>query len=175
MNSPLHIQDYIQSHEKFRKDLNALHFLLENLELKTVIQDGEPVYLKENSVILGFRVFENYYMIWFQNEMINPNSLDLKTISKLNGVLPLHFDLENKLNKDLVKNQVLAAIHRIELEQRLKIDFKDSEFINFTEFLKNSSLENQMFYPEFLIHVIKTTFENQSKSEVNPDIKNKNV
>lgn len=61
------VEEYIQKHLKWEKELRELHEMMLTTELEPSIKWGSPVYMINGKNVVGLSGFKNHYGLWFFN------------------------------------------------------------------------------------------------------------
>lgn len=105
------VQDYIEHHSKWTDKLNTLHQLFLNEGFKDSIKWSRPVYIYNNTNVLGLGAFKNHMDIWFfQGNLIDDDDHILeKAQDQTQGMRHIKFTEKDTLNSDQIKHYINMA------------------------------------------------------------------
>lgn len=172
MKTPNSISEYIQQHPNFVEELTQLHDFLLKSGLTGEIIDGEPVYNKDETQILGFRAFEGYFNLWFKNNLDDEDFLKMNE-EETKGLRQIPIKKGVELDKEFILSHMAAAIERLEVENKVEQNKISAD-------LKNNSGETKDFnqltkgkrvaYGDFIVKA-KQDHLQTSKKKFIPEIK----
>ncbi|WP_417196251.1 YdeI/OmpD-associated family protein [Bizionia sp.] len=106
------VEDYIESHEKYKEALNLLRKIILKTDLKETLKWHAPVYTWQGKNVLGLGAFKNHFGIWFFNGVFLKDEHHLleQAQEKTKGLRQMRFESVHDINKDAVLSYVKEAI-----------------------------------------------------------------
>jgi len=105
------VEDYIESHEKYKEALNLLRKIILKTDLKETLKWHAPVYTWQGKNVLGLGAFKNHFGIWFFNGVFLKDEHHLlEQAEKTKGLRQMRFESVHDINKDAVLSYVKEAI-----------------------------------------------------------------
>jgi len=149
MSKAINVEDYIEQHPKWGRELGELRNLFLSYELEEDIKWGRPVYMKDGENLFGLGAFKNHYAIWiFQGGLLKKNTDLLANAQegKTQAMRQIKFDEPSGLDlKELAKYvDETISLHK----QGKKITPQKKEVILATD-LKVKFKEDQKFEKAF--------------------------
>lgn len=123
------VEEFIESQQKWKIEINQLRRLLLETELEETIKWGMPVYTINDKNVIGLASFKSYVGLWFYHgsflsdkEQVLINAKDEKT----KGLRQLRFSSTSEIDYDLIKSYVAEAIQNQKDGKEIKPEKKDS-------------------------------------------------
>ncbi|WP_417199495.1 YdeI/OmpD-associated family protein [Bizionia sp.] len=106
------VEDYIESHEKYKEALNLLRKIILKTDLEETLKWHAPVYTWQGKNVLGLGAFKNHFGIWFFNGVFLKDDHHLleQAQEKTRGLRQMRFESVHDINKDAVLSYVKEAI-----------------------------------------------------------------
>ncbi|MFC5195508.1 YdeI family protein [Bizionia hallyeonensis] len=106
------VEDYIESHEKYKEALNLLRKIILKTDLEETLKWHAPVYTWQGKNVLGLGTFKNHFGIWFFNGVFLKDEHHLleQAQEKTKGLRQMRFESVHDINKDAVLSYVKEAI-----------------------------------------------------------------
>lgn len=106
------VEDYIESHEKYKEALNLLRKIILKTDLEETLKWHAPVYTWQGKNVLGLGAFKNHFGIWFFNGVFLKDEHHLleQAQEKTKGLRQMRFESVHDINKDAVLSYVKEAI-----------------------------------------------------------------
>lgn len=105
--------EYIESHSKWKDQLNLLRDLLNSFPFVETIKWGIPVYTMDNKNMVGLAAFKNHLALWFyQGALLQENTQLLYNAQeeKTKGLRQIRFDENSPIEPEILKPYVEEAI-----------------------------------------------------------------
>ena len=91
------VDEYIETHNSWEKELQALRSVLQNTELEECIKWGTPVYTLNGKNVVGMAAFKNHCALWFFNGALLKENTALLYNAQEGKTKALRQDLEKKI------------------------------------------------------------------------------
>ncbi len=113
MNDAQKIEAYIEKHEKWSAQLNAMRSVLGASELIESVKWGSPSYSLDKSVLVSIVGFKNHCAVWFHQGVFLKDTKSLLINAQegtTKGMRQLRFEEGQKVNKTVLKAYVAETI-----------------------------------------------------------------
>ncbi|APG58912.1 YdeI/OmpD-associated family protein [Christiangramia salexigens] len=107
------IDEYIDTHQSWEKELKQLHGMMLSTELKSAIKWGGPVYTLENKNVVGIAAFKAHVALWFFNgSLLKENTALLINAQegKTKALRQIRFTEADKIDRDILLPYIKEAI-----------------------------------------------------------------
>ncbi len=107
------VDQYLENHPNWAKELGELRRLFLSYDLGEGIKWGGPVYMMEGKNLFGLGAFKNHYAIWFFQGGLLKKNTDLLVNAqegKTQAMRQIKFDETSKLNPDELKKYIEESI-----------------------------------------------------------------
>lgn len=104
------IDQYIQKHEHWSKELSSIRDLINTTELKEEVKWGAPAYTLNGKIVLGLAAFKQHMAIWF-HQGVFLKDVQQKLVNAQEGKTKALRQWRIKKGDDINLNIVLAYIH----------------------------------------------------------------
>jgi len=107
------VDQYIETHPFWEKELESLRALMQNTELKESIKWGAPVYVLDGKNVAGIAAFKNHCALWFFNgALLKKNTVLLHNAQegKTKALRQIRFEKGDKIEPEILQKYVVEAI-----------------------------------------------------------------
>ncbi|AVR43954.1 hypothetical protein C7S20_01000 [Christiangramia fulva] len=107
------VEEYIDKHPKWKKQLWQLHEMILTTELEPAIKWGGPVYTLNGKNVLGIGAFKNHFGIWFFNGALlkeNTSLLVNAQEGKTKALRQIRFEEGDELKVSILLPYIQEAI-----------------------------------------------------------------
>lgn len=107
------VQEYIETHPSWEKELESLRAIMQNTELEECIKWGAPVYALEGKNVAGIAAFKNHCALWFFNgALLKENTVLLHNAQegKTKALRQIRFEKGDKIESEILQKYVTEAI-----------------------------------------------------------------
>lgn len=107
------VQEYIETHPSWEKELESLRTIMQNTELEECIKWGAPVYALEGKNVAGIAAFKNHCALWFFNgALLKENTILLHNAQegKTKALRQIRFEKGVKIEPEILQKYVVEAI-----------------------------------------------------------------
>ncbi|WP_075340897.1 YdeI/OmpD-associated family protein [Tenacibaculum agarivorans] len=117
------VTEYILNLEKWTQELQLLRSFLLELDVQEDIKWGLPAYIYKKKNIMGMSAFKNYFGLWFHQGVFLKDEFKVLINAqegKTKAMRQWRFNSIQDLDKNMIQQYVLEAMHNIELGKELK-------------------------------------------------------
>ena len=141
------IDQYIEKHSKWAKELKTLRTVLNKTNLVEEVKWGAPSYSINKSIVAGLGAFKNHYAIWFhQGVFLKDNHKKLLNAQegKTKALRQWKFTEGDTIDTNIVLEYVIEAMENAKAGKKLKPQRKKETIIPnlLNEAFKNKKLKN---------------------------------
>ena len=107
------VQEYIETHPSWEKELQSLRAIMQNTELEECVKWGAPVYALEGKNVAGIAAFKNHCAFWFFNgALLKENTILLHNAQegKTKALRQIKFKKGDKIEPEILQKYVTEAI-----------------------------------------------------------------
>ncbi|MGW1453416.1 YdeI/OmpD-associated family protein [Salegentibacter agarivorans] len=107
------VQEYIETHPSWEKELESLRTIMQNTELEECIKWGAPVYALDGKNVAGIAAFKNHCALWFFNgALLKENTVLLHNAQegKTKALRQIRFVKGDKIEPEILQKYVVEAI-----------------------------------------------------------------
>ena len=181
------VQEYIETHPTWEKELESLRAIMQNTELEECIKWGAPVYALEGKNVAGIAAFKNHCAIWFFNgALLKENTLALHNAQegKTKALRQIRFENGDKIEPKIPQKYVLEAIQiqregkeikpvpskELVVPSELKVAFREDKDLekSFQQLIKGKQRE----YADYISQAKRETTKQSRLEKIKPMIKN---
>ena len=181
------VQEYIETHPTWEKELESLRAIMQNTELEECIKWGAPVYALEGKNVAGIAAFKNHCAIWFFNgALLKENTILLYNAQegKTKALRQIRFEKGDKIEPKILQKYVLEAIQiqregkeikpvpskELVVPSELKAAFKEDKDMenSFQQLTKGKQRE----YADYISQAKRETTKQSRLEKIKPMIKN---
>ncbi len=144
------IDQYIEKHSQWKKQLNELRAIFLQTELIEEVKWGAPAYTLNGSIVSGLGAFKNHYAIWFhQGVFLKDKKKQLVNAQegKTQALRQWKFIAKDTIDSELVLGYILEAIENSKAGKKLKP--KPKKELDIPKLLKNEFKKNKVFNNSF--------------------------
>ena len=145
------VEEYISKKENWRKELEALRAVLNDLPLEETIKWGAPVYVFNGKNVVDLAAFKNYCGLWFfqgallkDQQKVFVNAQEGKT----KAMLQWRFYSLEEIKPDLIKQYVQESIDNFKNGNEIK-PVRNKQEVIIPEALKQVLTTNKEFKKSF--------------------------
>ena len=180
------VQEYIETHPTWEKELESLRAIMQNTELEECIKWGAPVYALEGKNVAGIAAFKNHCAIWFFNgALLKENTLSLHNAQegKTKALRQIRFE-KGKIEPEILQKYVVEAIQiqregkeikpvpskELVVPSELKAAFREDKDLekSFQQLTKGKQRE----YADYISQAKRETTKQSRLEKIKPMIKN---
>jgi len=117
------VTEYILNLEKWTQELQLLRSFLLELDVQEDIKWGVPAYIYKKKNIMGMSAFKNYFGLWFHQGVFLKDEFKVLINAqegKTKAMRQWRFHSIQDLDKNMIQQYVLEAMHNVELGKELK-------------------------------------------------------
>ena len=181
------VQEYIETHPTWEKELESLRAIMQNTELEECIKWGAPVYALEGKNVAGIAAFKNHCALWFFNgALLKENTLSLHNAQegKTKALRQIRFEKGDKIEPEILQKYVLEAIQiqregkeikpvpskELVVPSELKAAFREDKDLekSFQQLTKGKQRE----YADYISQAKRETTKQSRLEKIKPMIKN---
>jgi uncharacterized protein YdeI (YjbR/CyaY-like superfamily) len=181
------VQEYIETHPTWEKELESLRAIMQNTELEECIKWGAPVYALEGKNVAGIAAFKNHCALWFFNgALLKENTILLYNAQegKTKALRQIRFEKGDKIEPKILQKYVLEAIQiqregkeikpvpskELVVPSELKAAFKEDKDMenSFQQLTKGKQRE----YADYISQAKRETTKQSRLEKIKPMIKN---
>ncbi|MDX1427430.1 MAG: YdeI/OmpD-associated family protein [Salegentibacter mishustinae] len=181
------VQEYIETHPTWEKELESLRAIMQNTELEECIKWGAPVYALEGKNVAGIAAFKNHCALWFFNgALLKENTLSLHNAQegKTKALRQIRFEKGDKIEPKILQKYVLEAIQiqregkeikpvpskELVVPSELKVAFREDKDLekSFQQLTKGKQRE----YADYISQAKRETTKQSRLEKIKPMIKN---
>lgn len=181
------VQEYIETHPTWEKELESLRAIMQNTELEECIKWGAPVYALEGKNVAGIAAFKNHCALWFFNgALLKENTLSLHNAQegKTKALRQIRFEKGDKIEPEILQKYVLEAIQiqregkeikpvpskELVVPSELKVAFREDKDLekSFQQLTKGKQRE----YADYISQAKRETTKQSRLEKIKPMIKN---
>ena len=181
------VQEYIETHPTWEKELESLRAIMQNTELEECIKWGAPVYALEGKNVAGIAAFKNHCALWFFNgALLKENTLALHNAQegKTKALRQIRFENGDKIEPKIPQKYVLEAIQiqregkeikpvpskELVVPSELKVAFREDKDLekSFQQLIKGKQRE----YADYISQAKRETTKQSRLEKIKPMIKN---
>jgi len=181
------VQEYIETHPTWEKELESLRAIMQNTELEECIKWGAPVYALEGKNVAGIAAFKNHCALWFFNgALLKENTILLYNAQegKTKALRQIRFEKGDKIEPKILQKYVLEAIQiqregkeikpvpskELVVPSELKAAFKEDKDLekSFQQLTKGKQRE----YADYISQAKRETTKQSRLEKIKPMIKN---
>ncbi|OEY73391.1 YdeI/OmpD-associated family protein [Salegentibacter salarius] len=107
------VEEYIETHPSWRKELESLRAIMQNTELEECIKWGAPVYALQGKYVTGIAAFKNHCALWFFNgALLKENTILLHNAQegKTKALRQIRFEKGDKIEPEILQKYVVESI-----------------------------------------------------------------
>ena len=125
------VEEYIEVHSHFGKELSILRQIINSTELEETLKWSAPVYTLNGKNVLGLGAFKNHFGIWFFNGVFlkDEKQLLLAAQETTKGLRQMRFESLSEIDKHAVLAYVKEAIENQKLGKETKPEKKGKTVI----------------------------------------------
>ena len=181
------VQEYIETHPTWEKELESLRAIMQNTELEECIKWGAPVYALEGKNVAGIAAFKNHCALWFFNgALLKENTILLYNAQegKTKALRQIRFEKGDKIEPKILQKYVLEAIQiqregkeikpvpskELVVPSELKVAFGEDKDLekSFQQLTKGKQRE----YADYISQAKRETTKQSRLEKIKPMIKN---
>ncbi|UBZ07176.1 YdeI/OmpD-associated family protein [Salegentibacter mishustinae] len=181
------VQEYIETHPTWEKELESLRAIMQNTELEECIKWGAPVYALEGKNVAGIAAFKNHCALWFFNgALLKENTILLYNAQegKTKALRQIRFEKGDKIEPKILQKYVLEAIQiqregkeikpvpskELVVPSELKVAFREDKDLekSFQQLTKGKQRE----YADYISQAKRETTKQSRLEKIKPMIKN---
>ena len=181
------VQEYIETHPTWEKELESLRAIMQNTELEECIKWGAPVYALEGKNVAGIAAFKNHCALWFFNgALLKENTLSLHNAQegKTKALRQIRFEKGDKIEPEILQKYVVEAIQiqregkeikpvpskELVVPSELKAAFREDKDLekSFQQLTKGKQKE----YTDYISQAKRETTKQSRLEKIKPMIKN---
>ena len=181
------VQEYIETHPTWEKELESLRAIMQNTELEECIKWGAPVYALKGKNVAGIAAFKNHCALWFFNgALLKENTLALHNAQegKTKALRQIRFEKGDKIEPEILQKYVLEAIQiqregkeikpvpskELVVPSELKVAFREDKDLekSFQQLTKGKQRE----YADYISQAKRETTKQSRLEKIKPMIKN---
>ena len=181
------VQEYIETHPTWEKELESLRAIMQNTELEECIKWGAPVYALEGKNVAGIAAFKNHCALWFFNgALLKENTILLYNAQegKTKALRQIRFEKGDKIEPEILQKYVVEAIQNqregkeikpvpskeLVVPSELKAAFKEDKDMenSFQQLTKGKQRE----YADYISQAKRETTKQSRLEKIKPMIKN---
>lgn len=181
------VQEYIETHPTWEKELESLRAIMQNTELEECIKWGAPVYALKGKNVAGIAAFKNHCALWFFNgALLKENTLSLHNAQegKTKALRQIRFEKGDKIEPEILQKYVLEAIQiqregkeikpvpskELVVPSELKVAFREDKDLekSFQQLTKGKQRE----YADYISQAKRETTKQSRLEKIKPMIKN---
>ncbi|HSP40393.1 MAG TPA: YdeI/OmpD-associated family protein [Gillisia sp.] len=142
------VEQYIEQHRKWARELSKLRDLLLSYDLEEGIKWGGPVYMRAGTNLFGLGAFKNHYAIWFfQGGLLEKNTKLLINAreGKTHTMRQIRFDETSDLNLKELSSYINETISLHKQGKKISVPPNKEVILPEglkTKFKKDPELEN---------------------------------
>lgn len=182
MAKPENVEQYIEKHPKWQKELKELRELLRSFALEETIKWGGPVYTYNRRNLIGLAAFKNHFALWFfhgsnlkkDTKLLNyaqeGKTQNLRQIKYVEGEIPDHELLKEYLEEsiNLAKQGMLTTkkdAKPVDIQKDFIVIFEEVADLELN--FKNLSPGKQK---EYILYITEAKREETKKKRVEKSI-----
>lgn len=106
------VEEYLESHSHFAKELDLLRKIINSTELVETIKWNAPTYYLGNQKIAALGAFKNHFSIWFHqgNNLKDEKKLLIKASEKTKNLRQMRFKNLADINQEIVLSYIEEAV-----------------------------------------------------------------
>ena len=181
------VQEYIETHPTWEKELESLRAIMQNTELEECIKWGAPVYALEGKNVAGIAAFKNHCALWFFNgALLKENTILLYNAQegKTKALRQIRFEKGDKIEPEILQKYVVEAIQNqregkeikpvpskeLVVPSELKVAFREDKDLekSFQQLTKGKQRE----YADYISQAKRETTKQSRLEKIKPMIKN---